>query len=82
MVFKLVIRFYFFLKRMTLSMVSVLLGLDIIELDILESEEQRVEDRRADMVAKVIAKDSQYILHSETQNDNQTAQYLAGCCAI
>ena len=61
------------LKRMTLSMARVLLGLDIIELDILESEEQRVEERRADMVAKVTAQDGEYILHIETQNDNQSA---------
>ncbi len=60
------------LKRMTLDMARVLLGLDIIELEILETEQQRVEERRADLVAKVKAPDGDYILHIETQNDNQS----------
>ncbi len=61
------------LKSMTLGMVHVLLGLDIIELEMLESEEQRVEDRRADFVAKVTGHQETYILHIEMQNDNQKA---------
>jgi hypothetical protein len=61
------------LKRMTLGMAQVLLGLDIIELDLIESEEQRVEERRADFVAKINRGHEEYILHIETQNDNQNA---------
>ena len=53
-------------------MARILLGLDIVELEIMETGQQRVEERRADVVAKVQAHDSEYLLHIETQNDNQS----------
>jgi hypothetical protein len=59
------------LKRMTIGMARILLGLEIIELDIIESNQQRIEERRADLVALVKEPTSQYILHIEIQNDNQ-----------
>lgn len=60
------------LKRMTLGMARVLLGLDIHEFDLIETEIQRVEERRADFVAKVKNQEGGYILHIEIQNDNQS----------
>ena len=53
-------------------MLDQLFGLNIIEAELLSSEQARVEERRADLVARV--KNNQgksYILHVELQNDNQ-----------
>jgi predicted transposase YdaD len=61
------------LKRMSLGMARVLLGLDLSELDIVETAQQRVEERRADFVAKVKAQAGDYLLHIEIQNENQSA---------
>ncbi len=42
-------------------------------LELLETEEQRIEDRRADFLARVRKRDSgeSFLLHIELQNDNQ-----------
>ena len=56
---------------MTRNMARLLLDLDITEIEIIETEQQRVEDRRADLVAKVQEDGNHYILHIEIQNDNQ-----------
>jgi len=59
------------LKRLLLEMANRLCGLDIVEAELLGTEEQRIEDRRADLVAKVRPRrGGPFILHIEVQNDN------------
>ena len=61
------------LKRLLLDFGTQLFGLDIVEAELLSSEQPRIEGKRADLVARV--KESQgasYILHVEVQNANQT----------
>ena len=41
------------LKRLLLDMAIYLLRLDLVDAELLSTEEQRFEDRRADLVAKV-----------------------------
>ena len=50
------------------------LGVD--EIEILETETQRVESRHADLVIKAWQGERIYILHIEIQNDNQCMQML------
>jgi hypothetical protein len=57
------------LKRIALDMAIYLFGLDIREAELLETEFQRVEDRRADLLMQVKAPEH-YLLHIEVQNDN------------
>lgn len=59
------------LKRIALDMARLLLGLDVTVLDVVESDHQRVEERRADLVVKVRDGEGEYLLHIEIQNDNQ-----------
>ena len=59
------------LRQLIVDFGNQLFGLNIIEAELLSSEQPRVEERRADLVARV--KNSQgksYILHVELQNDN------------
>ena len=59
------------LKRLLLDMAIYLLRLDLIDAELLSTEEQRIEDRRADLVAKVKpAQGDPFILHLEIQNAN------------
>ena len=59
------------LKRLLLDMATYLLRLDLIDAELLSTEEQRIEDRRADLVAKVTpARGDPFILHLEIQNAN------------
>ena len=57
---------------MTLGMARLLLGLELSEVEILETQQQRIEERRADLVAKVKEHGKSYILHIEIQNHNQS----------
>jgi predicted transposase YdaD len=51
-----------------------LFGLPVAEVELLESVQQRIEERRADLVAKVaLANGETFILHIEIQNNNQAA---------
>ena len=60
------------LKHLLLDFGNQLFGLDIIEAELLSSEQPRVEGKRADLVARVReAQGASYILHVEVQNDNQ-----------
>lgn len=59
------------LKRIALDMARLLLGLDVADVEILENDNQRVEDRRADLLAKAKGGEGDYLLHIEIQNDNQ-----------
>ena len=59
------------LKHLLLDFGNQLFGLDIIEAELLSSEQPRVEGKRADLVAQVKeAQGASYILHVEVQNDN------------
>ena len=58
-------------KRLLQDMASSLLHLELAEVELLETSRQRVKQRHADLVAKVIETNGQhYILHIEIQNDN------------
>jgi predicted transposase/invertase (TIGR01784 family) len=59
------------LKRLVLDMATYLFELDLVDIEILSEEHQRIETRRADLV--VSAKDREgahFILHIEVQNQN------------
>ena len=61
------------LKRLLVGFGTQLFKLDIVEAELLSSEQPRIEAKRADLVARV--KNSQgesYILHVEIQNDNRS----------
>ena len=64
------------IKRIAVDLATILLELDIDpeSLELLETEKQRIEDRRADLVARVQdAKTSEpYLLHIEIQNNNDS----------
>ena len=58
------------LKRIAIDMARVLLHLKVDHAEIMETEYQRIEERRADLVAKMDGQDGEFILHVEIQNDN------------
>lgn len=57
------------LKRIAIDMAIYLFNLDVSDAELLETEFQRVEDRRADLLLFVKAPE-QFLLHIEVQNDN------------
>jgi len=59
------------LKRIAVDIARVLLHLKVDHAEIIETEYQRIEDRRADLVAHMQGEDGNFILHIEIQNDNQ-----------
>ena len=60
------------LKRIALDMARVLLHLRVDSAEVIETVRERIEDRRADLVAKMQGPDGEFILHIEIQNDNET----------
>ena len=59
------------LKRILLDMAIYLFKLDLVDAELLSTEDQRIEDRRSDLLAKVVsAQGDTFILHLEIQNDN------------
>ncbi len=58
------------LKRIALDLAIYLFKLDVQEAELLETEFQRIEDRRADLLLHVKAPE-EYLLHIEVQNNNQ-----------
>jgi len=60
------------IQRIAVDLAVYLLKLDIRsdELELIATEQQRVEDRRADVVAKVKQSQAEFILHIEIQNNN------------
>jgi hypothetical protein len=61
------------LKRLTTDLAQHLLGLDGEAVELLETQNQRVEDRRADLVARMRASDgTELLLHVEIANNNRT----------
>lgn len=64
-------------KRLLLDVATYLLHLPIITVELVETEFQRVEDRRADLVAKVSdGQNPPFILHIEIQNQNHAQMPL------
>jgi hypothetical protein len=61
------------LKRIAVDIARVLLHLKVDRAEIIETEFQTIEDRRADLVAHMWGEDGEFILHIEIQNDNDTA---------
>ena len=60
------------LRQLIVDFGNQLFGLNIVEAELLSSEQPRVEERRADLVARVKNnRGESYILHVEVQNDNQ-----------
>lgn len=66
------------IQRIAVDLAVYLLGLPITadELELLATEQQRVEDRRADVVAKVKRQAHCFILHIEIQNNNDPVMAL------
>ena len=61
------------IRRIAVDLAVFLLGLNIDpdSLELIETETRRIEDRRADLVARVRSTDGgEFILHIEIQNDN------------
>jgi len=59
------------LKRFTTDLVHHLLGLDAKAVELLETQNQRIEDRRADLVARMRRADGEeFLLHAEIANNN------------
>jgi predicted transposase YdaD len=60
------------IQRIAVDLAVYLLELDIEfdDLELLSTEKQRVEDRRADLVAKVNHQAESFVLHIEIQNNN------------
>jgi len=60
------------LKRIAVDIARVLLHLKVDRAEIIETEYQTIEDRRADLVAHMWGDDGEFILHIEIQNDNDS----------
>ena len=61
------------LKRLLVDFGTRLFKLDIVEAELLSSEQPRIEGKRADLVARVKnGQGESYILHVEIQNDNRS----------
>ena len=61
-------------QRLVRDFATYLFHLSVAEVEILETEQHRIEDRRADLVARVTATDGTvFLLHIEIQNDNDPA---------
>ena len=60
------------LKRLTTDLARQLLGLDGEAVELLETQHQRIEDRRADVVARMRADAGvEFLLHAEIANNNK-----------
>jgi hypothetical protein len=59
------------LKRLTTDLAQQLLGIDGEAIELLETQNQRIEDRRADLVARMRAPSGdEFLLHTEISNNN------------
>jgi len=60
------------LKNLVRDFATYLFGLPVVEVEMLDTERQRAEDRRADLVARVaVSGGESFLLHIEVQNDNE-----------
>lgn len=67
------------LKNIVRDFAVHLFGLSVDEVELLDTESQRVEERRADLLARVLGAESgHFILHIEIQNSTCPC----GCYAI
>jgi predicted transposase YdaD len=58
-------------QRLVRDFATYLFHLPVTEVELLDTEQHRIEDRRADLVARVTGLDGQvFLLHIEIQNDN------------
>jgi hypothetical protein len=65
------------LKRLTTDLARHLLDIDGEAVELLETQNQRVEDRRADLVARMRASNgSEFLLHAEIANNNKADMAL------
>jgi len=65
------------LKRLTTDLAKHLLGIDGEAVDLLETQNQRVEDRRADLVARMRSSSgNEFLLHAEIANNNKADMAL------
>ncbi len=60
------------IKRLIQEISTYLFDLNLEHIEVLETQFQRVEERRADIVVKASEANRQYLLHIEIQNDNNT----------
>lgn len=59
-------------KRILIDVATYIFKLQLETVELIETEQQRIEDRRADLVARVIDNEANnFILHIEIQNNNQ-----------
>lgn len=59
-------------KRILVDIATYIFKLDLASVELIETEQQRIEDRRNDLTAKVVDSSGQrFILHLEIQNQNQ-----------
>jgi hypothetical protein len=59
-------------KRILMDVATYIFKLQLETVELIETEQQRIEDRRADLVARVKDSDGKaFILHIEIQNQNQ-----------
>jgi predicted transposase YdaD len=62
------------LKNLIRDFAAQLFGLPVTEVELLETQSQRVEERRADLVARVrLPGGEAFLLHIEVQNSNESA---------
>ena len=60
-------------KRILVDVATYIFKLQLETVELIETEQQRIEDRRADLVARVVDSNGQaFILHLEIQNQNQS----------
>ncbi len=59
-------------KRILVDIATYIFKLQLASVELIETEQQRIENRQADLVAKVVDNDGKaFILHLEIQNQNQ-----------
>lgn len=60
-------------KRIFIDVATYIFKLQLAEVELIETQQQRIEERRADLVASVVDNNGQaFIVHLEIQNQNQT----------
>lgn len=64
------------LKQIALDMARIILGLDVDETHIIDTDQQRIEERRADLILKIQQNGQTQLLHVEIQNDNLSTMPL------
>jgi len=64
------------LKRIVQDIAKYLLHRDLSTLEILDTEFQRIEDRRADLLVKAKQSEHEFLLHIEVQNNNDPQMLL------